>query len=217
MIRIIFILCFVLSANFFVYGQKNYRSFLPADYDTLDGGIARGDLNKDGMEDLALALYHKQEKEPSENTDVDNIPARKLLILFGAGEGYVGAIATSKALLCKDCGGIYGDPFAGLEISNHVLTIYHYGGSAWRWSYTHKFQNRSGNFVLIGRTKESFHSGGECEKLNHPTSYEMKDENLITGSYREIKVSEDCKLLKDKKGKQKVQPLISLSKFTIED
>ena len=38
---------------------KIYRDFIPKGYDTLYDGVARGDLNKDGKEDIAIVLYSK--------------------------------------------------------------------------------------------------------------------------------------------------------------
>jgi hypothetical protein len=213
------ILFFVLLFSLFSYSQnKSYAPFIPKDYDTLYEGVAKGDLNKDGIEDVVLALYHKIENEDLKDIDVDSIPPRKLIVLFGnQKKGFVKSIESSATLLCKYCGGVYGNPFEGIEVNKNVLTIYHYGGSAWRWSYTHKFQIRNGVMSLIGKAHEYYYNAEDCEKLNYPRSYEMKDENLITGDYKEIKVSDDCRLVKNKIGKQKVQSLIPLSKFTIEN
>lgn len=218
MMKPYWILFFASVFSFVSYSQNQpLSSFIPKDYDTLYEGVAKGDLNKDGIEDVVLALYHKMEDQPMENIDIDSIPSRKLVVLFGTKTGLVKAMESSSALLCRHCGGVFGDPFAGIEMIKNVLLINHYGGSNWRWTYTHKFQNRNGRIVLIGRTSEYFFSGEDCEKLNYPQSYEMKDENLVTGDFREIKVSDECKLIRDKKGKQKVQPLLSLTKFTIEN
>ena len=212
------ILLFVLLFSFVSHSQKrSLGSFIPKHYDTLNEGVARGDLNKDGIEDVVLALYHKMEKEEMKDIDVDSVPFRKLMVLFGTKDGFSKTVESSTTILCRFCGGVFGDPFAGIEIQKNMLIIYHYGGSAWRWSYTHKFQLRNGAMSLIGRTRIYYYNAGDCENIDYPQSYEMKDENLITGAYREVKVSDDCKLIKDKKGKQKVQPLTLLSKFTIED
>jgi hypothetical protein len=212
------ILFFVLLFSFASYSQnKSFASFIPKDYDTLYGGVARGDLNKDGIEDVVLALYHKAEKNPIDTSGMDTVPPRILIILLGSKNGFIKITESSSALLCKDCGGVFGDPFAGIEVKKSVLSIYHYGGSSWKWSYTHKFRFQNGDFYLIGETNESFWSLKQCEKLNEMAGLNHEDINFITGQFERKRISEDCKLLENKKGKQKVEPLIPLSKFTIEN
>lgn len=218
MVRSFLIMLFALLVSFVSFSQdKSFVSFIPPDYDTLYGGIAKGDLNKDGIEDVVLALYHKMEDQDMRGIEIDSIPSRKLMVLYGTERGYNKVVESSTALLCKHCGGVFGNPFNGIEIKKNVLIIYHYGGSNWRWSYQHKFQNRKGKLVLIGKTYQYYFNTPDCDINGYPQSYEMKDENLITGDYREIKVSDECKLIKDKKGKQKIKPLVSLTKFTIEN
>jgi len=58
---LLYIGCLLLAVN--ASAQKeNYSSFISKDYDTLYGGFAKGDLNKDGIDDVVLALYHSAEK-----------------------------------------------------------------------------------------------------------------------------------------------------------
>lgn len=207
----VFFIIIIISNSLFSQ-VKNIYAFIPKDYDTL--GVARGDLNNNKIEDCVLALYHKSEKD--EGKDPDSIPARLLVILSGSNNGYIQAAKSSTALLCKHCGGIFGDPFEGIEIAKNVLKIYHYGGSAWRWSYTHKFRFRNNNWYLIGRTMNSYWNVKHCDKLNDFAGTENEDVNFVTGDYQIKKISQDCKLLVNKKGKKKIQPLVALNKFSIE-
>ena len=217
MIRILLI-CTALQLTLSLFGQKDIKSFIPSEYDTLYSGVARGDLNKDGIEDIVMVLgpkWEKQEDRGNKNED-SSLPQRKLIILFGDKNGYRRAGIADNAILCKDCGGVFGDPFAGIDITNGLLNIYHYGGSSWRWSYTHKFRYQQNDFYLIGKTYQSIWIVKECEKLKAFAGTHFKDENFVTGAYEEKKISaEDCKLLVNKKGKQDVKPLISISKFEI--
>ena len=148
--------------------SQDFRSFIPNDYDTLDDGVVRGDLNKDGIEDIVIVVGSKWEQDEnwSEKASDSNVAPRLLIILFGTDSGYVQIAKNDKAILCKDCGGIFGDPFAGIEINKNVLSINHYGGSNWRWGYTHKFRFQDKEFFLIGQTKYSFLAVENCEKLN---------------------------------------------------
>ena len=197
--------------------SQQLNELIPKDYDTLYEGTARGDLNKDGIEDIVLALYHHSEDSSETGSGTDEIPPRKLLVLFGSKSGYVKAAESSASILCKNCGGIFGDPFAGISISKNVLTIHHYGGSAWRWGYTHKFRFQGGGFYLIGKTSTSYWNVEHCDQLDEMAGLEYEDINYVTGSYEKKKISTECKLLLNKKGKQKLQPLVSLTKFTIEN
>ena len=217
MSRILFI-CIVLLVTLSAFGQQDVKSFIPDEYDTLYGGVARGDLNKDGIKNIVMVLgpkWEQQEDRRNKNED-SSLPQRKLIILFGDKNGYKQVGTAYQAILCKDCGGVFGDPFAGIDITNGLLIIYHYGGSSWRWSYTHKFRYQQNDFYLIGKTYHSFWIVQECEKLKEFAGTRFKDENFVTGAYEEKKISEEgCKLLVNKKGKQDIKPLISISKFEI--
>lgn len=196
--------------------QKDFHSFIPKDYDTL--AVAKGDLNKDGIEDAVLVLYHNWEKkEDWMQQDGDSMPQRMLVILFGTENGYKQVAQSTKAILCKTCGGIYGDPFEGIEIGKGLLTIYHYGGSAWRWAYTHKFRYQDGQFYLIGSTHNSYWDVKNCDKLNDFAGTDYEDINYLTGQFERKRISENCKLLENRKGKRPIKPLISLAKFTVID
>ena len=209
----------LLSSVYLSSLSQDFRSFIPNDYDTLDDGVARGDLNKDGIEDIVIVVGSKWEQDEnwSEKASDSNVAPRLLMILFGTDSGYVQIAKNDKAILCKDCGGIFGDPFAGIEINKNVLSINHYGGSNWRWGYTHKFRFQDKDFFLIGQTKYSFLAVENCEKLNDFAGTKYEDINFVTGKYEMKKISEDCKLLENKKGKRKIEQLISLSNFEIDN
>jgi hypothetical protein len=124
---------------------------------------------------------------------------------------------SDSAIMCKSCGGIFGEPFAGIAITNGILIVEHYGGSSWRWAYTHKFRYQQNDLYLIGTTTLSYWNVKMCEKLDEFAGTEFKDINLVTGAYEEKKVSEECKLLINKRGKQKIEPLKKLSAFNIDN
>ncbi|HRD54252.1 MAG TPA: hypothetical protein PKY96_16560 [Flavobacteriales bacterium] len=37
-------------------------------------------------------------------------------------------------ILCRTCGGVFGEPYEGIEFKDDTLLIRHYGGSSWRWA-----------------------------------------------------------------------------------
>jgi hypothetical protein len=194
---------------------KKISDFIPAGYDTL--GIATGDLNKDLLGDHAMVLNWKSEDSLSKaGVEEDSIPPRILVVLLKNGSGYTLAATSTTAIMCHECGGVFGEPFASIAIENGILVIYHYGGSAWRWEYTHKFRYQQNDFFLIGTTTRSYWNVKMCDKLKDFAGTETKDVNWITGGYAEKKISENCKLLVNKKGKNKAGPLKSLSTFNID-
>ena len=196
---------------------KNIESFIPEDYDTLM--VVRGDLNKDKKKDVVLVLRHEMEKKADiENTDTDGIASRILVVLLRKDNLYELSVASGAVILCKHCGGIMGDPFESVRIEMGLLVVKHYGGSAWRWGFTHKFRYQKNSFFLIGQTSISYWNVEMCEKLGEFAATQYEDINFVTGAYVKKKVSEQgCKLLENKKGKQKIQPLKSLGEFTIEN
>ena len=193
---------------------SNIQSFIPAGYDTLL--TARGDLNNDKVDDAVIVLRHQ--KENAENMDMDSIASRLLVVVFNKGNAYELAVVSDSAILCKDCGGMMGDPFQEVKIEKGLLIISHYGGSAWRWGYTHKFRFQQNEFFLIGRTMIYYWNVEMCDKLNEFAGTEYEDINFVTGSFEKKKVSQEgCKLLLNKKGKMKIQPLVNLNKFSIDN
>lgn len=190
------------------------QAFIPAGYDTIE--TVEGDLNKDNVIDYAMALASVKEENYNPAEDTTELPARILVVVFGQKQGYKLAAKTDKAIMCKQCGGVFGDPFSGLSITKGILIIDHYGGSAWRWSHTHKFRYQQNDFYLIGETDHSYWSINHCEELGDFAGTSYKDVNLITGAYEEKVITEECKLVKNKKGKQKVKPLQKLKDFSLE-
>ena len=193
------------------------NAFIPAGYDTIM--TVEGDLNKDNIADRVLVLRSLvEDNEELLKSDDDTLPARIVVILFKTMDGYEVKGLSDKLILCKQCGGVMGDPFANAVIKRNVLTISHYGGSSYRWEYDHKFRYQDNDFYLIGKRSIGYSALENCEKLDAMAGTTLEDINYLTGDYIEKKVSEHgCKLLINKKGKKKTEPLIPLSAFSIEN
>jgi len=103
----------------------------------------KGDLNKDGIEDVLLVL--KMPNEQDEKFDMDNPAPRPFMILLGqeAG-GYELAVRNDKAILCVQCGGMMGDPFSDVVVKTGVFTLEHAGGSSDRWARYSTFKYDEG-------------------------------------------------------------------------
>ncbi len=195
---------------------NSFKDFIPKGYDTISfgQGIAIGDLNKDGFDDIVLVL-----KDVEAEKKLDGGGIRPLVILFKEKDYYRLMSIAIDVVMCKDCGGALGDPFVGAFIKNNVLTVSHYGGTAWRWSIDTKFRYQNGDFYLIGKTKNSFWIMADCDENadieDGARSYE--DINYVTGDRARRKTSENCKVLLDKKDKIKIKPLIKMVDFKIID
>lgn len=187
--------------------------FIPSHYRILADSRTSGDLNHDGRPDLALILFPLVEDTTAYPDN--NLPARLLLVLFGTPTGYALAAQTGRAVLCRGCGGMYGDPFQSLIIEKGILRIAHYGGSSWRWRINSKFQYRQNEFYLIGETTDYGRNDGDCPGLDGPSGWNYRDTNFLTGDYEIWRISEECKLLTHKRGKNKPAPLRKLSSYAI--
>jgi hypothetical protein len=77
-------------------------------------------------------------------------------------------------VLCRQCGGVFGDPFESLDINRGVLVLNHYAGSNWRWGITDRFLWRNGAFQHVGKT--------HVDTFTNDLDYQHeRDHNLTTG------------------------------------
>jgi hypothetical protein len=112
--------------------------------------VERGDLNRDSREDAVLVLDPEDPDQP-----------RPLLLLLRGTDGTLKlAKRSDKAVGCRQCGGIMGDPFQSVTIGKGRFTIEHYGGSSWRWSSSTTFawSRRYQSWQLVRVEKASFHA-----------------------------------------------------------
>jgi hypothetical protein len=138
--------------------------------------LVEGDLNKDGISDLALVIEGDEKVGAS--------APRILIIAFGKEDRtYSVSVIARTAILKSDEGGMWGDPFEGISIKDGSIHLSFYGGSAWRWADNYQFRYQDGDWYLIGAT-ESFINVGN----NVGTE---KDYNLLTGDYIITDYAED--------------------------
>jgi len=138
----------------------NIKEFIPEGFTLLDK--ASGNLNKDSYSDLVLVLQTKNKA-----TEEDEV--RPLILLRGTASGKYKLLARNDSVvLCKGCGGVFGDPYDGITIKNGYFSIEHYVGSSWRWTriITFKYDLKCKNFILHKDAGVSYHNTEEEMKFN---------------------------------------------------
>lgn len=141
------------------------REALPAEWTRFvpDGQIviaqARADLDLDGREDVLLVL--EADREETKGNEPDDGPRRLLILRRDASGALQLAKQSKQAVLCRQCGGVMGDPFESVEAKKGSFTITHYGGSAWRWAsrYQFNYSRRDQTWQLVYAEETSFHAG----------------------------------------------------------
>ena len=139
-------------------------AFVPEGYAILD--TASGDLNLDGTTDVLLVLKDKNEETVSDGTEF----SRPLLILTRDTDGKLTrARENGFTVMCRQCGGVFGDPYVGLTIKNGYFSVEHYGGSNWRWTkiITYKYSKEDNEWYLHKVGGESYHTSDPDKSESH--------------------------------------------------
>lgn len=169
---------------------KSLADFLPGGWTV--GDQASGDLNGDGVSDIAAILVQGNpsgnQSEPEDDFD------RALIVLLGHAKGkFTLAGKNGGLLLCKGCGGV--KEGVGISSKKAVIVVQQWSGSreftdeTWRFRYDPKTQR----FVIIGRDLENgdgMLGTGTIESFNYLTGkkttqkyrYDKTGEHKITTS-----------------------------------
>ena len=107
-------------------------------------GEAYGDLDHDGIPEKIVVL--------DTGLEGDFGTERYLLIYKKFKEKWTLWHSSQGAVLDSAHGGMMGDPFEGIEISNGRIVIRHAGGSRQQWNYTHSYQLENGVWKLMAAT-----------------------------------------------------------------
>lgn len=108
-----------------------------------------GDLNGDGQEDMAVVS-----ELPEEGDEWNLGPERTLSVLLSTSEGYQLCQQTSNYMRRSNEGGVFGDPYSGIQIEDGRLNIGFYGGSSWRWGEYSTFGWKDDGLVLLNERSE---------------------------------------------------------------
>ncbi len=125
---------------------------------------AKGDLNKDSVDDKAIVVEAPEGvKEPGNwckpESAFSEASARSLIVWLSQPDGTFDlSVDDPKLLLRADEGGVFGDPLEDITMERGALVVHYFGGSRWRWVYTQRFRLEADGFALIGYTDTSVDS-----------------------------------------------------------
>lgn len=169
--KTIYILTLLVSVVHFAYGQEVP---IPNNYSIVDS--VSGDLDKDSIAELVVAYNKGPENE------TDGVP-RELIIYKLKNNNWTEWKKSDQALYGSRDGGMMGDPYGEMKITNGILHISQNGGSSWKWGFTDKYRFQYGEFYLIGYSSIG---GKPCEY------WREVDFNLSTGKMIVKKEFEEC-------------------------
>ena len=140
-------ICFlIISAN----AQKEAVK-IPAEIEpfvengTIPIALESADLNGDSLPDYILVIERPDFTAAKYGFDVQQRPL--LILIRGKDNKLSEAKRNEQIVFCADCGGMMGDPFMGVTVGKNTFTVNHYGGSAWRWELSYKF-----NYSKVDKT-----------------------------------------------------------------
>lgn len=148
------------------------EAFLPKGWHILTQ--TSGDLNKDGLADLAAVIEADSLVKSLKEWENDQQP-RILFAAFRQPNGqYALSVQSNESIMLANEGGVFGDPFDALEINRGSIVVRFYGGSSDRWSYVYRWRFQNKDWFLIGATY--------TESSTHHEGYKVHDFNLLTGA-----------------------------------
>ncbi len=153
------------------HAGKSLVDFLPTGWRVEDE--ANGDLNGDGVSDIAAILVQ------GEPVSAEDEPQRALIVLLGRDkEGFVLAGTNNKLLECKGCCGV--KEGVGISIKKGIIVVDQMSGSrefsneTWRFRYDPQTQR----FVWIGRDLDAgdgMRGTGTIESFNFLTGWKITE------------------------------------------
>lgn len=163
--------------------------FIPTGYEVLD--YVAGDLNGDKKKDGILIL-----RTPGEDSVMEEELPRPLIVLIRQGDGKLKQVLRNdKAIMCCHCGGVFGDPYEGIQVFDKGFNFSFYGGSNWRWAYTYEFVYRplKKNWFLVKESQSNFNSGDPEGTMKDAMIYETELGETPLDKFNSSPVYEDSK------------------------
>lgn len=184
------VLIFFVLMSYVSWSQKSFFEYVPKNWKIVS--TAKGDLNKDGIEDLVLIVKDNDASNRIKNESLGpgilDVNSRNLLILFKDKSGnYTLADSNSNGFIPSEnlaedpC---LEDPFNGVSIVKNILILkfnYWYScGSSSSSSITYKFRYQNNNFELIGADYSSY-SRFTGDQWNTSINFSIKKKEVTTG------------------------------------
>ncbi|UII28298.1 hypothetical protein LVD15_07685 [Fulvivirga maritima] len=154
---------------------------------------AKGDLNKDGIEDLAFVIQNTDDKNLQLNdglgVDTVDLNPRVLGIYFGQSDGsYQKQLQSNEFIILRDSPTM-DEPFDGILIDkNGVLQIdFHFWYSAGSWymsNHQYKFRYQNQRFELIGYESDETHRA-TMNSTNYSINFSTRKMSIATITYNE--------------------------------
>lgn len=173
--------------------KENLIEFIPTGWVILDS--VSFDYDNDSLLDYVVIIETIKDVEYSKmwgtaETEMNDKP-RVLFVLNGTKNGFLLTCQANELILTSNQGGMMGDPYQGISVSDNRICTSFWGGSGEKWNLSHCFDYKENNWVL-GFTETS---GGNAE-LMYRMSYDLKTD-IYNYEYLEEKhfESEDSTLI----------------------
>ena len=164
--------------------------FILKGYEVLD--FAKTDMNSDGREDYILLLKVKGEDTLTYQNETAEAIRPLLLIIRQADKSLKQVLRNDEAVMCKQCGGMMGDPYESITTKPGEFTLDFYGGSSWRWSesYTFRYDKLKNNWFLQNHISTSFNAG-DPEKTEESATINRSEIGDVTLQNFNLDYNED--------------------------
>ena len=164
---------------------QTLESFIPDGWKLMENGSVKGDLNNDGIDDIA-AIFEAKEAMPMSSTEGENtnseataVKPRILTVLFANKDGgYKLSTQANHGILRSDEGSVMGDPIAYMKIRRNALNVGYVGGDADKnhWEVVARFRYKNNDWYMTGYNKSNYITA---------TSQVIKNDfNAMTGKMR---------------------------------
>ena len=149
---------------------KTIDAFIPSGWTLIDAVDV--DFNKDGFMDKVGVL----EIDGSDMTEdeIYDVPRLLFAIENNDDQHYELSFQDPNLIRTRFEGGIFGDPYLEMDVSDNNFSTHAFGGSSWKWSEDNTYSYRNGEWYLIKAT-ETYGQGP------YLTSYREDDYDLGVG------------------------------------